>query len=488
MKDLRTRTIRGAGWSAAGTFSGQVVSFVVFLLLARLLTLEQFGLIALANIYVLVVQVFVFQGLGQAVVQFEDLDDLHLDTIFWMNLGAGVFFFTLTLVSADFFARCVGTPPLAPVLRWLSPIFLLAALTDVQSNLLTRQMAFFSLAARTLISYLAGGVVGVVLALRGAGAWSIVGQQLTIWALNVVVLWSASDWRPRFRFSTGRARRLARFGGNLLWVDLANLANRRSDQFFIARFLGPVAVGIYAVGARINMLLGELVVSSFFRVSLSAFARLQNEPARLARGFYDVVELQLALVLPVAVGMALVAPSVVPLFFGVKWIATAPIVQALMLALPFEALSAVHFAVLISRGYPQWCTLLTLGHALVNVVMFAFVVRFGMLAVSFAFALRALLFYPVELHFVHRLIPISFAQLFLLLTSPLIAALAMTGGICLLQAVAGAPFSAAWLCLAVASGAAIYGLMLYLLRPRLVRDFWSHLSLVLQREARISQP
>ncbi len=487
MYDLRTKAIRGAGWSVAGSLSGQIVSFVVFLLLARLLSIEQFGLIALANIYVLVVQIFVFQGLGQAVIQFEDLDDLHLDTVFWMNLAAGCFFCALTLVDADFFSGCVGAPPLGPLLRWLSPIFLFAALSDVQSNLLTRQMAFFSLAARTFISYVAGGVVGVALALGGAGAWSIVGQQLTIWALNVVVLWRASDWRPRFRFSRERASRLARFGANLLWVDLASLANRRSDQFFIARFLGPVAVGIYAIGGRISMLFGELVVRSFSRVSLSAFARLQNDPARLARGFYDVTEMQVALVLPITLGMTLIAPSAVSLFFGAKWLGAAPIVQVLILALPFEALSAIHFSVLISRGRPQWCSLLTLGHALVNVAMFFLAVRFGMLAVSIAYVLRAALFYPVELCFVRQLIPISFVKLFLLLASPLVAALAMTLGIYLLQEVAVAPSSATWLCSAVALGAAIYGLIVYLLRPGLVRDFWSHLSLVFQSEARVSQ-
>ncbi len=476
VKNLRTKTIRGAGWSAVGTLFGQVVSFVVFLLLARLLSLEQFGLIALANIYVLVVQLFVFQGLGQAIIQFDDLDDLHLDTVFWMNLAAGVFFFALTLVSANFVAGCVATPDLAPVLRWLSPIFLLAALTDVQNNLLTRRMAFFSLAMRTLISYVAGGVVGVAMALHGAGAWSIVGQQLTIWVLNVIVLWSASEWRPHFRFSIAHARRLTLFGINLLWVDVASLANRRADQFFVGRYLGSVAVGIYAVAARISMLLAELVVRSFSRVSLSAFARLQNDPPRLARGFYEVVEMQLACVLPVAIGVALFAPSVVSLFFGAKWIAAAPIIQVLMIALPFEALSAVHFAILISRGRPQWCSLLTLGHALVNVVAFCFAIRFGMLAVSAAFAVRAALFYPVELHFVHRLIPISFVKLFLLLAAPLVATIAMTGGVRLVEKMMGPPSSLVWLCSAIAAGAVIYGLILSLLRPRLVRDFWKAIS------------
>ena len=187
-------------WSTLESVAGQGLSFLVFLLLARILAPADFGVVAIANVYVLVAQFFIFQGLGQAIIQFDDLDDEHLDTVFWINLGVGVFFLVLTLLAAGVVQHWFAVPSLAAILRGLSPIFILAALSDVQNNLLTRRLQFRALALRTLSSYFAGGITGVVLALSGAGAWSLVGQQVVLWAVNLVALWGASDWRPRWRF------------------------------------------------------------------------------------------------------------------------------------------------------------------------------------------------------------------------------------------------------------------------------------------------
>jgi O-antigen/teichoic acid export membrane protein len=391
-------------------FAGQIISFLVFIVLARLLSSQDFGIIAMANLYVLVAQFFIFQGLGQAIIQFKDLENQHLDTVFWINLAVGGFFLILTLLAAGAVARWFAMPLLGPILRWLSPIFILAALSDVQNNLLTRRLQFRSLALRTLVSYFAGGIVGISLALTGAGAWSLVGQQLTIWAVNLLVLWTASDWRPGFAFSPPRAGRLLRFGVKLLWADLTGLLNRRADQLFVGKFAGAVAVGFYAVGARVATLLSEVLIRSLARVSVSALSRLQDQAERFAAAFYRIVEMQSVFVMPATVGLALLAPDVVHIFFGTKWEAAIPIMQVLLLACPFEALSAIHQSALVARGHPGQCSAIVTVHAIANVVAFAVVIHWGPLAVAAAFSARAVLLYPYELAVLRRVAHVSIGK------------------------------------------------------------------------------
>jgi O-antigen/teichoic acid export membrane protein len=477
-KHLRRQTVHGAAWSGIEGFAGQIISFLTFIVLARLLSSRDFGLVAMANLYVLVAQFFIFQGLGQAIIQFEDLDDQHLDTVFWINLAVGVFFLIVTQLVAHVVARWFAMPLLAPILRWLSPIFILAALSDVQNNLLTRQLQFRSLALRTLSSYLAGAVVGVALALSGAGAWSLVGQQLAIWLVNLLVLWTASPWRPKFAFSAPRARRLVRFGVKLLWVDLTGLLNRRADQVFVGKFLGAAAVGLYAVGARVATLLSEVLIRSLARVSVSALSRLQGQAERFAAAFYQIVEMQSVFVLPATVGLALLAPDVVQIFFGLKWAGAIPIMQLLLLACPFEALSAIHQSALVARGRPGWCSAIVTVHAAANVLAFAVAIHWGSLAVAAAFSARAALLYPLELGVLQRATRISVGKTISLFVPQILAVAVMAAVICLLRWQWRTGPAGLRLAGLIAAGACSYGLALQALNRRISLELWSYCTLI----------
>ncbi len=455
----------------AESFAGQAIAFLVFLLMARLLSPADFGLIALANIYVLIVQYLIFQGLGQAIIQFEDLDDEHLNTVFWINLAAAFGFVFLTWVLSDSIADWFSAPALALILKSLSPIFILAALTDVQNNLLTRHLQFKALALRTLISYAMGGAVGITFASLGFGVWSFVAQQLTVWLINFISLWTASTWRPQWMFSKPKAKRLLAFGVNLLGVDLMNLASKRSDQSVVGRSLGPQALGFYAVGARVSSLVSEILVKSLSRVTLSGLSRLQNETERFLGALYRIFEMQIVIALPAATGMALLANPIVQLCFGAKWLPGVPIMQVLLLAIPFEALSAVHFSALVALGRPRSCSILMTLHALVNILFCVLAASHGVLAIAGAVALRVLILYPLEVWAVKQIIPLSILRVLQSLAPILLATVSMaliTHTILRITPVAGI----AQLIVGITVGTAAYTGTLALVQPRLIRELW----------------
>ena len=306
-------------------------------------------------------------------------------------------------------------------------------------------------------------------------------QQLTVWLVNFVVLWTATPWRPRFRFCLERARRLLRFGLHLLWTDLVGLVNRRSDQLFVGRAFGPVIGGFYAVGARVAMLVSEVLIRSFGRVTVTVFSRLQNEAARFQAAVYETVEMQSAIILPVSVGLALVAPDIVALFLGAKWSAAIPVMQALLLACPCEALSSVHQSTLVARGRPQWCSTLTTAHAVANLAIFSVAIRWGPVAVAAGYAARGLLLYPVELAVLRRVAGFSPARFFRLLLPQAGAVSLMAGAVLLLRARLEPLAPALLLPASVLTGAAAYIAAEGLLNRRLTAELWSYRALGMRR-------
>ena len=257
MKGLRQKALRGVVWSALEGMSAQALSFVVFLILARLLAPADFGLIALATIYILIVQFCIFQGMGPALVQAREIDRRLISTAFWMNLAVSVVFILLTILFRQALAALFHAPKLAEVLLALTPLFLFASLSSVQNALLTRAMSYRVLALRTLAANVIAGGIGIGMAVAGYGYWSLVGQQISGGVINVLLLWKASEWRPAWEFSAPDARRLWRFGLGILGSDMVGVVNRRADQYFAGKVLGTTATGIYAVGARVSTLLGE---------------------------------------------------------------------------------------------------------------------------------------------------------------------------------------------------------------------------------------
>jgi PST family polysaccharide transporter len=191
--ELRAAAARGVGWSALQASASRLLSAVVFVLLARLLEPDAFGVVAVASVFVAFMTVLVDQGFSQALVQRPSLDREHLDTAFWANLAASAVVVALVVGAAGPVADLFDEPDLAPILRALSLALVASALGGVPTALLRRRLAFASLALRGLLSVAAGGVAGVAAALAGFGAWSLVIQLVVQAGVETAVVWSASD-------------------------------------------------------------------------------------------------------------------------------------------------------------------------------------------------------------------------------------------------------------------------------------------------------
>ncbi len=203
---LREKVASGIAWSVIDKWGNQTLSLLVFILLARLLGPEAFGLVAMASVFTAFVSIFLDQGMREAVVQRPDLDGDHLSTAFWTNILIGTLMTGCGVVFSGVIAAIFKEPKLQPVVAVLSVSFLLAAVSGVQQALLLRKMDFKRLAAISMGSRVIGGTIGVGSALAGFDVWSLVYQQISAGVSSAILLWILSDWRPKFIVSSTRYR------------------------------------------------------------------------------------------------------------------------------------------------------------------------------------------------------------------------------------------------------------------------------------------
>jgi polysaccharide transporter, PST family len=370
-------------------------------------------------------------------------------------------------------SQLLNEPRLEPILQVLSLTFIGVALASIQVAILRREMDFRRLAVRKLLSIIAGGVVGIGMALNGYGAWALVGQQLAAVVTSVVLLWAVSPWRPSLEFSAGDFRSLFSFGLNVVAGDFLGFISRNTDNLLIGAFLGPTALGFYAVAYRILDTSQILLIAAARRLVFPSFARLQKEFDRLRRAYMRMTRLSSVLTLPGYIGLALVAHEAIVVIFGAKWAPAAPAASALFLIGPALTLQAFSGAVWNAVGQPGVTLRFRLISTITNVVGFVIAVLvFGNItAVAIAYTVRGYLLLPLNLYWMRVYAGVSIREHLLQLRSVAASTLVMAVVVLAVKLTLGGEIhNVVLLILEVGAGVAAFGVSLWVLDRTLLHD------------------
>jgi PST family polysaccharide transporter len=478
--NLKQEAIKGVAWSAVQKWGVRVISFIVMLVLARLVVPEAFGLISYATVFTAFVQIFVDQGFSDAIVQFPKLEREHLDTAFWISVLTGVIFTAASIAASGTISNIFHEPKLVPVIRWLSLMFTISGLSSVQQAILRRNLAFKSLSTRSLISTFTSGIVAVVMAFMGFGVWSLVAKLLTDGVVTVIALWQVSDWRPHFHVSVKHFKDLFSFGINIVGGDFVDYLSVHSDDFLIGYFLGSTILGYYTLAYNLLIVMTDLLVSVPNAVIFPLFSRIQNEPARLKSVFYEVTQLQSIVAFPIFLGVLAVAPETVRFLYGDRWLASIPVVQLLMLVGLIRSASYIYSSIFRSGGKPSWRLGLWSLTAVLNVVGFLVVVRLGIVAVAASYVFVSYFLMPLYILMVRKLINVSLLTLLAQYGPAVISSLAMIAVVFGIKYLLGDSLTLAIrLILLCLTGGITYLLSLRILQPSLFAKMLelSHLAL-----------
>ena len=402
--ELRQKALKGVVWSGARIWGGQVISFVVLLVLSRLIKPESFGLVAYASVFIAFIEIFLDQGFGDAIVQRAVLETGHLDTAFWTNLLAGILLTIACYASSGSIAEFFHQPQLTPLLHWLSLCLTVMGLSAVQQAILRRELDFKKLALRSLIASIAGGIVGVVLAIMGFGVWSLVAQTLTNAFVGLLVLWNVSSWRPRVYFSRTCFKDLFSFGSNVVGGNFLNFLNRHFDDILIGYFLGPTALGFYTIAYKLLRTMTSALTGVTNAVAFPAFSRLQNDPERMRNAFYGAVQYTSLISFPAFIAVAVLAPELIPALYGPNWYPSIAVMQVLAFIGVLHSVFFFNPSALLAAGRPSWRLGVAVMNAISNMIAFSLAVRWGIVAVAAAYVIRGYVLAPVEIWVVKKAI------------------------------------------------------------------------------------
>ncbi len=380
MASLGRKITFGAAWAAVESWARQVLMFVVFAILARLLGPEAYGLIALAMALPIILTVPVTRGIPDALVQRDDVEAIHLDSSFWLMSGLGLVLTAAVWLSAGLVAAAYDDPRLKDLLQWTSFVIVMCSLGSVPGAILKRALNFRAFAMRTTVATTLGGAVGITMALNGFGVWSLVGLQLVRYGTEAILLIIASKWLPRLRFSFSRCRELFGFGGPILGQNLIAFINNEVPALLIGAFLGPTQVGIYALARRLFDFLSQAFLAPIFVIAMPAASRLKPDPEKVNEFFNICTRLTMFVAFPAFMGLAAIAPVVITFVFGPQWAPSVAIVQLMMVLGLQRAIDAVSSGVLAALGHGVLLFLLALLYASLNIVLISAGAQFGLAA------------------------------------------------------------------------------------------------------------
>ena len=319
----------------------QGIQFIVQIVLARLLAPEQFGAIAIVMVFINLAQVFVQNGFNTALIQKKNADEADFSSIFYLSLGiAGALYITM-YIFAPYIASFYNDPTLVPVLRVLSLTLFAGAINSIQNAYIARNLMFKKLFKSSVGAIVISGTLGVIAAYFGLGVWALVIQQLTNQVAISVIMWITVKWRPKLVFSIQKVRELFSFGWKLLASSLLNVFYLEIRTLFIGRLYSSSALGFYNRGEQFPKLIVNNINGSIQSVMLPTLSAQQDNKKRAKEMMRRAIVTSSFLILPMMIGMAVVAEPLVKIVLTEKWLPAVPFLQIFSIS---YALIPIHTA------------------------------------------------------------------------------------------------------------------------------------------------
>lgn len=380
----------------------QGLQFAVSVALARLLSPEEFGTIALLALFAGIASAFVDSGFSAALIREQNATHIDESTVFWFNLAIGCAASGVLLVAAPAIASFYGIPILVP-LTWVMALnVLMSAVGAIHGTLLTKALDFRSQMNVGIVASVLSGTVAIWMAWRGFGIWALAAQTIVATTCTTVMLWMVNPWRPAWVFSPESAGRLFGFGSYLLAANLLDISYNRLYTILIGKFFGVRELGFYSRADGTKQLPVGVLTGILSRVAFPVFSAAANDPDRLRRGVQMSVRGMMLINFPMMLGLAALAEVVVVTLLGEKWLPAARILQVLCLAGVFWPLHVINLNVLMAQGHSNLFFRLEVVKKVLGIALLAIGTLFGVMGIAWSTVLFGGLAFLINAHYTKR--------------------------------------------------------------------------------------
>ena len=314
-------------WRFMERIGAQAVAFVVEIILARLIVPEAFGIIALVTVFINILQVFVDSGMGNALIQKKDADDLDFSSVFYFNMAMCLSLYGVMFLAAPFIADFYSMPDLTPIVRILSLMLIVSGIRNIQQAYVSRHLMFKRFFYATLGGTVLAAIVGIGMAYRGFGVWAVVAQQLCRATSAAVILWLTVKWRPKWMFSFDRLKGLFSYGWKLLVSALIDVGYRDLRSLIIGKLYTASDLAFYNRAAYFPRFIVGNINTSIDSVLLPTMSAEQDDKARVRAMTRRAIKTSTYLMMPCMVGLAVCAEPVVRLILTEKWLPCVPFLR-----------------------------------------------------------------------------------------------------------------------------------------------------------------
>lgn len=373
--------LKGATWLALFKIISQAFSWVITIMIARLLLPSDYGLMAMATIITGYAAYLSELGIGSAIIQKEKVDQNELSAIFWFTMLFSILLSVVCFIGAYFMAYIFNEPRIIPLTQAISVIFILEGLQIVPLNLLKKELGFKKVGLIEMIGTLVASLCMFLIAYKGGGVWTLVAGSFVLSLAKLVLVYSNVKWFPYLHFSLKDAKSYLKYGINVTIGRSFFYLFESSDKFFAGRAWQSQILGYYTFALGLAQIPTEKIVVLINQVSFPVFSKLQNDKVAFNKFYLKIVEITATLAIPIFIGGYLIGEDIIKLLLNDKWYPIISVFKYLCLTQIFTALNAINSFVHYAQGRPRWSLYYHAVLAISMVTSFYMAVQYGLNAI-----------------------------------------------------------------------------------------------------------
>ena len=461
-ESLKKKTVKGVAWTSLDQVATLGFGFVIGVILARILSPDDYGLLAMIAVFNAIAFAFINSGFGNALIRKPDLTENDNSTAFYFNIVAGVVMAGVIWLIAPLVAMFYDKPILCQLLRVEGLLLIVSSFTIVQNAQLTRALNFKAKMIINVASQVLAGVIAIVAAYRGFGVWSLVFQHIASGIIRMILFWVISPWRPRGQWDKRSFGYLWGYGSKLLASGLLDTVYTNIYPIVIGKFYSAADLGQYTRAKQYASMPSQGLTGVIQQVTFPVLSQIQEDDERLAGSYRRMLRFTVFLVFPIMIGMAALAYPLVIALVTDKWAQCVPYLQVICFASMWYPVHAINLNLLQVKGRSDlFLSLEIIKKAIVTVAIFI-CVPFGIMGICIGSLCTSIICLAINTYYTGKLIHVGFLRQMKDMTPTLLASLAM--GVVIYFAVM--PFENNWVKLAVGIP---FGVALYLAIAKVFR-------------------
>lgn len=392
MADITKKSVIGNFiWRFAERCGAQLVTFIVSIVLARILDPKDYGTIALVTVFTTILQVFVDSGLGTALIQKKNADDLDFSSVFYFNFIVCIILYVGMFIAAPYIALFYKDTTLTPVIRVISLTIVISGVKGIQQAYVSKNMLFKRFFFSTIGGTIFSAVLGIAMAYMGYGVWALVAQQLSNTAIDTLILWLTVKWRPKKMFSYERLKSLFSFGWKLLISSLLDTAYNNLRNLIIGKLYSSSDLAFYNQGEKFPKVIVMNINASIDSVLLPTMSIEQDNPERIKQMTRRAIKTSTYVMAPLMMGLAFCAEPIVRLVLTDKWIFCIPFLRIFCITYMFWPVHTANLNAINAMGRSDWFLRLEIIKKIVGLAILLSTMWFGVMAMAYSLLLSSVL-------------------------------------------------------------------------------------------------